>query len=145
MAAIITQFTGHDNKEIIYVCYIVLPVANLTSCRWVQTAGWSRSCRESWCGPSWRRCHRGWSLLAVSRWCWWQTSLVRRWRGTRGLETSSVSTSHRSAARVPEERKQSKPNSVTLPSSLATRRRVRDHIPLHYPACDQLASWSQTC
>jgi len=37
-----------------------------------------------------------------------------------------------------------KPNSITLSSSLASRRPVRDQIPLHYPACDQLASRSAT-
>ena len=36
----------------------------------------------------------------------------------------------------------SKPNSITLSSSLAGRRPVRDQIPLQYPACDQLASTS---
>jgi len=34
------------------------------------------------------------------------------------------------------------PNCITLSSSLAGRRPVRDQIPLHYPASDQLASRS---
>jgi len=38
-----------------------------------------------------------------------------------------------------------KPYSITLSCSLAGRRPVRDQIPLRCPACDQLASWSQTC
>jgi len=37
-----------------------------------------------------------------------------------------------------------KPNSITLSSSLAGRRLARDQIPLHYPACDQLANRSAT-
>ena len=37
-----------------------------------------------------------------------------------------------------------KPNSITLSRSLAGRRSVRDQIPLHYSACDQLASMSVT-
>jgi len=37
-----------------------------------------------------------------------------------------------------------KPNFVTLSSSLAGRRPVRDQILLHYPACNQLASRSVT-
>jgi len=37
-----------------------------------------------------------------------------------------------------------KPNSITLSSSLAGRRPVRNQIPLHCPACDQLASRSVT-
>ena len=35
-------------------------------------------------------------------------------------------------------------NSITLSSSLAGRRPVRHHIPVHYPGCDQLASWFAT-
>jgi len=34
--------------------------------------------------------------------------------------------------------------SITLSSSLADRRPARDQIPLHYPACDRLASRSAT-
>jgi len=37
-----------------------------------------------------------------------------------------------------------KPNFITLSSSLAGRRPVRDQILLHYPACNQLASRSAT-
>jgi len=39
---------------------------------------------------------------------------------------------------------QLKPNPITLSSSLAGRRPVRDQIPLHYPPCDQHASRSAT-
>ena len=37
-----------------------------------------------------------------------------------------------------------KPNSITLSSALAGRRPVRDQIPLHCPAFDQIASRSAT-